>query len=273
MNFYIDFDHTLYNTNELILDLINACANYILENGDFELFPVNFKKYYPTLEPIKINKNFDTITQVLKDNFKRPEETYLKIDYNIFSLASTFCNLFNCNYNEMKSIINNLINNGEKYLYSDSMPFLEYLKKHGHMIYILSHERYDLQFQNQKIQGSKIFFPKFIDAMILCKISKSILNDTALKDTENVYFSTTSKTKSVPCHVDYKNGIFIDDRPKDLEGIFNTCLNENSHLNAKVYRIKRSNGTYSDVSFSPNFKFGSNIEIINSFGELYKVFD
>lgn len=266
MNFYIDFDHTLYNTNKFIDDLINSIANYIIENGDFKHFATNFKKIFPDLEPFKINKNIDSIKDVLKDNFKRPEETYLKIEYNIFILANNFCKLFSCDFDDLKLNINNIIENGEKYLFTDSLHFLKNLKKSCSKVYILSHEKNDLDFQAQKILGSGIFSKNYIDAIILSKISKAKLTKKALTDKENIYIA--SPDNIMPDYIDYENGIFIDDRPKDLENLYFTCYGNKLPKKNRIYRIERPNQKYTNSSFSENFKFGTNIKIIHNFNEL-----
>ena len=270
MNFYIDFDHTLYKTNELISDLICFNANYILENGDFESFSMRFKKLFPNLEPINIEKNLSSIIQVLKDNFKRPEETNLKIDYSIFTLSTTFGKLFCCDCEDMKKHIYEILSNGKKYLYDDSVPFLNSLKVNGHKVYILSHERYDLNFQKSKILGSGIFSPQLIDGIILSKISKASLDEQALKNNDITYVSSTNK--SIINSIDYKNGIFIDDRPKDLEALFNKCyLDKKEPFKTQIYRIQRPNERYSNIPFSNGLKYSSKINIIYSLDELKNI--
>lgn len=272
MKFYIDFDHTLYNTNELISDLINETARYILENGNFEDFSVNFKSVFPNLELITVKKDLASITQVLKDNFKRPEQTYLKIDYNIYALVDTFSKLFSCNFAEMKNNINSIISNGEKYLYSDSLPFLNNLKKHGHQVHILSHEKYDLSFQKQKIQGSGVFKPNLIDGLILAKISKASIDKKALKKPDITFTASTDILKPAPTEVDYNHGIFIDDRPKDLEALYDICYKyENAPFKIRIYRIKRPNQTYSTVAFSCESKYKSGIKTVSNFEELSRI--
>ena len=44
MKIYIDFDHTLYNSNALISDMIDCIANFIVENGNFENYSRKVKK-------------------------------------------------------------------------------------------------------------------------------------------------------------------------------------------------------------------------------------
>ena len=266
MNFYIDFDHTLYNTAELIEDLINVIAKYILENGDFEQFSIHFKEIFPNLEQIIIEKNLESITNVLRDNFKRPEETYLKIDYNIYALSKTFCNLFSCNNDDIKKKIDSIIENGNKYLFSDSIRFLKSLKKQGFNVYILSHEKNDLNFQNLKICGSGLFSEEFINGIILSKISKAFLDENSLNDPSKVYIASTNK--KIPEYIDYENGIFIDDRPKDLENLCKACYKNDTSKKIRVFRIERPNQKYSNMPFSEDFRYSSKISIIKCFDEL-----
>jgi len=272
MKFYIDFDHTLYNTNKLISAMLNSIAEYILINGDFEHLAENFKNKYPNLEPITIEKNVESITQVLKSNFKRPEFTTLKIDYNIFALLNAFGKLFNCNCDEMKKNIDLILDNGRKYLYSDSMTFVRDLKKQGDEVYILSHDRFDLSFQNKKIQGSEIFNSDLIDGIILTKVSKASLDKVTIKNPNVTLIALTDSTKSLPDSIDYKNGIFIDDRPADLEALHDVCYkNQYPPFKTRIYRLRRENGTYANKPGSGDPKYNYGIQSVSSLAKLSEV--
>ena len=248
MKYYIDFDHTLYNTNCLISDMIDAISKYLLEKGDFEKYPKNFKNLFPDIELINIEKNLNTVTNVLRSNFGRPKDTVLKIPYNIFSLIKYFTKLFDCNYIEIESILNKIIDNGKKYLYEDSIAFLYSLKKAKYEVYILSHDGNDLEFQVQKIKGSGILEENLLDAAIITKESKADLTNELLYDiTKTSIINLNSSLKQID-FIDYANGIFIDDRPKDLERLYKTMYkNETSPFKPRLYRMVRKNGTYSKL--------------------------
>lgn len=245
MKYYIDFDHTLYNSNSLIHDMLQNTSSYILKNGDFNKYPYNFKKIFPNIELIEIEKNIDSIFSVLQANFKRPKETILQIPYNIFSFLNVFTKLFDCNYLEIENIINQIIDNGEKYLYDDSVIYLTKLKKAKNEVYILSHEGTNLNFQIKKIKGSGLIDSKYIDGIIVTKQSKANLTPEMLIDTENTIIVSVNKQKI--SFIDYEKGIFIDDRPKDLERLYNSVYQkEQPPYTTRIYRMARTNGTYSN---------------------------
>ena len=70
MNIFIDFDHTLYNTPLLTVDMLNALASYISKNSF---------------------KNFNDILQELKDKFKRGKDNI----YDIYKLVEHFSTIYN----------------------------------------------------------------------------------------------------------------------------------------------------------------------------------
>lgn len=246
MKYYIDFDHTLYNTNFLISDMLQSIAHYISKNGNFNEYPKHFKETFPNIELINIENNLDSIISALRTNFRRPKDTVLKIPYNIFSLVKQFANLFNCDYFEIESIINQIINSGQKYLYDDSITFLSGLKKYPNEVYLLSHDGNDLEFQVQKIKGSGLLDENLLDAAIITKESKSSLNKELLNDiTKTSIIYLNSDYKKIES-IDYSNGIFIDDRPKDIEMLYMSVYkNEVPPFKARIYRMIRENGTYS----------------------------
>lgn len=270
MKIYIDFDHTLYNSNALISDMIDCIANFIVENGNFENYSRKFKKLFPNIELIPVQRDYETIYLMLKNNFKRPKETILKIKYNIYALAQTFADLFSCNYYDIEMKINGIIENGQKYLYDDSVEFLKSMKKEGHEEFILSHEANDLNFQNKKIKGSGVFNPDLLDATIVTKESKALLNRENIMNIEKTSINTTSDKYSKPEIVDYKQGIFIDDRPKDLESLSESVYESNKICsNARIFRMKRRNGTYSNKKLNVRCKNG--VKDVEGFEEVYRM--
>ncbi len=257
MKIYIDFDHTLYSTNDLKSDMISCISNYIFANGNFEKYPENFKKIFTDLDVIPIQKDLNSITNVLQNNLKRPKETTLKIKYNIFALAEKFSELFGCDYEKVKAEIDKTLDNGQKYLYDDSIKFLKELKEQGNEVYILSHEGNDLDFQNKKIKGSGIFRPELLNATIVTKESKAELDKDSINDPEVTSINITSPKYVRPKEVDYEQGIFIDDRPKDLENLYLSAYkNEQPPYKTRIYRIARENGTYSSSDLNVPYSCG-----------------
>ena len=269
MKVYIDFDHTLYNTNKLIDDMISCIANYLIEFGNFENYSINFNKMFPNVSVIPIKQDSNIIRKVLIDNFKRPKETTLKIKYNIYELAKVFTKMFECDYNCIIKRIDSIIEEGKKYLYDDSIEFLKNLKCHGFEIYILSHDATDLQFQNKKIKCSGIFHEDLINAMILTKKSKASLTEESLKDCNITYIDCPSNKHIDIKKIDYENGFFIDDRPKDLINLANRAYEKNKEYKTiKVFRIRRERATYSNESINLPY-FGK----IKDFENLREVFE
>lgn len=274
MKFYIDFDHTLYNSNLLISEMLEKTAEYILDNGDFKAYPNNFETIFPGLELLPIEANKESILQALRNNFKRPEETYLGIKYNIYALIDAFAKLFSCDSTTMKEISDELLANGQKYLYEDSIIFLQKLKDNGHEVYILSHERTDLDYQNKKIQGTQILQKGLVDATIVTATSKATLNAEKYNDSKVTSVTYGIGANSNQNEVDYLNGIFLDDRPKDLESLYESAYSKElpNIKQIRVFRIARSNGTYANKPFSDE-KYNNGIITVVSPTEIFKFID
>lgn len=169
MNFFIDFDHTLYNTPLLTNDMLNALAAYICKNT---------------------NENQENIFQLLKDKFKRGTNNI----YDIYKLIEYFGNQYKYDINKATEIVNKVISNGQSYLFDDSIPFLKSLKKDNHKIYILSYNETEVYFQAIKITGSGllpyvdgIFPTTSIKGDIPLDFSKCIFIDDKPKDLISIY--------------------------------------------------------------------------------------
>lgn len=252
MKYYIDFDHTLYNTNALIEDMLTTLSNFLYKNGNFENYANKFRTKYLDISLISVLKDKTSIMSFLKNNFKRPSQTILKIPYNIFSLADVCSELFSCNNTEIKKEITAILENGEKYLYEDSISFLRNLKKEPqNLVYILSHNGNDVDFQNQKIRGCKLLDSSLLDATITTTESKASLQTEDFLDAKKVSVTKISKEDSPTC-IDYEHGIFIDDRPKDLENLYNSIYKSKEFYPIRLFRIARTGGRYSKEPFTSN---------------------
>lgn len=177
MNFYLDFDYTLFNTyafrNELynILEQNGLDKSYLaLTLEDREQKLINVREVFKELSEIN-NLNID--------NFIKPlDELYKKSD---------------------------------RFVYDDVIDFLKYLRMKKHKIYLLTWG--EREYQREKLKASKL--EEYFDETIFTEKLKYTLD------------------------INYKNGIFIDDSIRDLEGLYNE--------NAKyVFRIKRKDGKNSD---------------------------
>ena len=201
MNFFIDFDHTLYDTDNLLKDMLDVLAKYICE---------------------KTSKNHEKILEELKSKFKRGKGNF----FDIYDLIEHFSlpEQYNYNKEEATEKVNEVISNGEKYIFEDSIPFLQYLKSKGHKTYILSYNENKVYFQTVKIAGSGLL--KYVDGLIPTTVIKG----------------------EMP--FDFSQSIFIDDKPKDLISIYNKKP-------LGVFRVKRENEKYSYLETElpiPEFK-------------------
>ena len=183
MNYYIDFDNTLYNTPLLLEKLLECITNIIC----------NEKKLY----------HLDVLNEC-KEMFGKD-----KIN-NIYELSEYFANKYNIDPTKIIAKVNDIILNGESFVFEDVKPFLEKLCQKNNL-YLLTHS-IDNKYQANKISGSGI--ANYFDAIIITNNPKYELD------------------------IDYSNGIFIDDNPDDLLGLYNKKAN-------KVIRLRRKENKYS----------------------------
>lgn len=196
MNYYIDFDSTLYNTQELTNSMLNTLANSIIKQDSTLIF--------------------EDIIAEEKDLFKST-----KI-YNIFELCRFFAEKYNINAELLISNINGVINNGMQFVYPDTIPFLKGLIKNGHTLNMLTYTKQNgIEYQLQKVNGSGV-----------------------AKYFNNIFVVSTPKWQ---LDLDYTKGIFIDDNPSDLAGLY-----ENNPTD--IIRIRRANNKYSKIEMPDNLK-------------------
>lgn len=190
MNFFIDFDHTLYNTPLLTKDMLSSLAKFISKSCDC---------------------NYEDVLNKLIAKFKRGENNI----YDIYDLIDYFSKNEYCfNKGDAVSAVNNVISNGQQYLFDDAIPFLKSLKKQEHKVYILSYNETEVYFQTIKIAGSGLL--KFVNGVM----------------------PTTTLKGDIP--FDFSKCIFIDDKPKDLISLYHKKP-------FKIFRIRRFNDTYSNL--------------------------
>lgn len=201
MNYYIDFDNTLYETAKLTALMIETIGEKIGE---------------------LTSKAPEPIIQDVKDNFNSTLD-------NIFTHAEKMGKKYNVDEKIIVDSVNDVIENGKENVFEDAIRFLERLKKSGHKIFILTYiPKTNQEYQLKKLMGSGI--TSYFDGIIITAEYKFLLD------------------------IDYKNGIFIDDDPRDLNGLY-----EKNPI--KVIRIRK-----------PNNK-RSKIEIENKEIEEYESFD
>lgn len=172
MNYFIDFDHTLYNTPKFTQNMLRSLAMYITN----------------------INKSvsFDEIYNLLYNQFKLSNGG---ID-NIYDLIKYLSDMPNIKFDQKEAgqVLNMLILNSSSFLFDDAIDFLEYLKNNGHKIYIFSYNQNEVYFQTLKISGSGIL--KYVNGLIPTKtlkgdvpldFSKGIFIDDNPKDLTSIY--------------------------------------------------------------------------------------
>lgn len=185
MNYYIDFDNTLYSTPLLTHKMLNSIVESIKAEND-----INSTELY----------------EECKSMFNREHI------YNIYELARYFANKYNLDANIIINNLNNIILNGSDLVFDDTIPFLKKLKEKGHKLYMLTYCKDSLEYQSIKIAGSKL--ADFFDALYITSVPKYNLD------------------------IDYANGIFIDDNPDDLLGLYSKSPKE-------VIRLRRKENKYS----------------------------
>ena len=203
MNYYIDFDNTLYETAKLTSLMIAAIGNKIGELADLEKEP---------------------IIQDAKDNFNSTLD-------NIFTHAEKMGKKYKVDAESVVNAVNDVLSNGNEIVFDDAVRFLERLKEKGHKIHILTYvQPINMEYQLKKLMGSKI--ANYFDGIIITSKYKFLLD------------------------IDYTNGIFIDDDPRDLNGLF-----EKNPI--KVIRIRKSNNKRSKIDID-----NKEIEEFESFDDI-----
>lgn len=144
---------------------------------------------------------------------------------SVFARCKFFEEKYNLKKGSIKSDLENFLSDGEKLLFSDSILFLKRLAQKGFEINILTYtiqENFD--YQMLKVMGANIC--RYVDNIILCTKPKGELK------------------------IDYENGYFFDDNPKELVSLFKAGVSPD-----RLFRIKRVGAGYSNLvinEFQPN---------------------
>lgn len=153
-------------------------------------------------------KSFEELLKEAKENFNSTND-------NIFSFAENMSKKYKVNSKKVVANVANVIDNGEMLVFEDAKRFLKRLKENGDQCFILTYISDGNQdYQMKKIMGSGL--AKYFNGIIITAEYKFTLD------------------------IDYKNGIFIDDDPRDLNGLF-----EKNPI--KVIRIKKPNNRRSKI--------------------------
>lgn len=181
MNYYLDFDNTLYETAKLTSLMLAETANSISQ---------------------KTGKDANALLEEAKGSFDSTND-------NIFSFAENMSKRYNVNPEEVVGNVKSVIDNGEDIVFDDARNFLERLKQNGDKAFVLTYVKNGNQeYQMRKLLGSGLM--KYFEGTIITTEYKFLLD------------------------LNYQNGIFIDDDPRDLNGLA-------SKNPIKVIRMRKPN--------------------------------
>ena len=172
MNYYIDFDNTLYNTSLLVEKMLDSIVESIYVQK-------------------KIDKTF--ILDECKKLFA-PQNIY-----DIYKLIHYFSKEYSLDESTILNEINTLILNRNDLVFDDSISFLEKLYKNNN-IFLLSYASGNLKYQTTKVLGSGLL--DYFDGIYITSKPKydldidytnGIFIDDNPKDLEGLYSKNPKK--------------------------------------------------------------------------------
>lgn len=167
--------------------------------------------------------NFDEVLEEIKPQFNSTND-------NIFSYAEKMANKYEIDSEKVVKAVNDIIFNGEGLVFEDARNFLKKAKEKGHKLILLTYTTGNQEYQLQKIFGAKI--AGYFEQIIVTAQLKYTLD------------------------IDYKNGVFFDDDPRDLKGLY-----EQNPI--KVIRIRKPNNKRSKIDMD-----NKDIEEFESFDDI-----
>lgn len=190
MNYYIDFDNTLYETAKLSSLEIDAIAKLISNEK---------------------NLNFEEVLEDLKANFDSPKA-------NFITFGEEMAKRYNADKEKILNKVNYIMDNSENLVFEDAKRFIKRLKENGHKIIILTYIIKGNQAQQQK----------------------KLIGSGLANEVDEIFITTELK---YTLDLDYTKGIFIDDAPRDLLGLY-------EQNPVKVIRIRKPNNKRSKVDIN-----------------------
>lgn len=161
MNYYLDFDYTLFDTYSFREELYRILEVNGLEKNELPLTVETKDNNQKLLNIKEVFENLSKEKNIPADNFIIPLEKLYK--------------------------------RGQEYLYSDTIEFLEYLKSKGHKLYTITWG--EKEYQEEKIKICKI--DKYFDEIIFAEklkyeldnvdYSNGIFVDDSVRDLEGLY--------------------------------------------------------------------------------------
>ena len=203
MNYYIDFDNTLYETAKLTTYMLKAICDTVVEKRGIA---------------------YEEIDSYVKENFNSTKD-------NIFTFAKETGVKFEIDPIEVENNVKAVVDNGNDIVFEDAERFLARLKENGHEVHILTYiPKTNQEYQMKKLLGSGLM--KYFDTITITSKYKFLLD------------------------MDYTQGIFIDDDPRDLNGLY-----EKNPI--KVIRIRKPNNKRSKIDID-----NKDIEEFESFDDI-----
>lgn len=190
MNYYLDFDNTLYETAKLTDLMLGAISKGISDST---------------------GNDTNSLFQEAKGSFDSTND-------NIFRFSENMSKRYGVNPEVVTGNINRVLDNGESLVFDDAKRFLERIKENGHKAYMLTYlPKGNQEYQMRKILGSGL--TKYFDGLMLTTELKFKLD------------------------IDYPNGKFYDDDPRDLNGLYEAGAGE-------VTRIRKQNNKRSRIDIN-----------------------
>lgn len=156
MNYYFDFDNTIYETAKLTKLMIGAIGNSISK---------------------LINEDEEKIIDEAKQSFNSTVD-------NIFEHSKKMAEKYEVSDIEVIKAVNEVINNGKDIVFEDARKFLEKIKEKQNKLYLLTYiKKGNEAYQMKKIMGADII--KFFNGFIIVTDYKFNLD---LKYEEGIFF-------------------------------------------------------------------------------------
>lgn len=147
MNYYIDFDNTLYETAKLTNLILDEIVKFISETTNVDREPIN--EY--------IDENFNSTTA------------------RFFKFAETIAKYFNADSKKIVEKVERVIANGEQIVFEDARRFLKRIKEEGHKVTIVTYTpKANCEYQMKKILGSGL--SEYFDTTIITSELKATLD-------------------------------------------------------------------------------------------------
>ena len=172
----------------------------------------------------KLGKEYSEIDEYVKANFNSTTD-------NIFTFARETGSYYGIDPDFVENNVKAVVDNGNNIVFEDAERFLARLKENGHEVHILTYiPKTNQEYQMKKLLGSGLM--KYFDTITITSKYKFLLD------------------------MDYTQGIYIDDDPRDLNGLY-----EKTPI--KVIRIRKPNNKRSKIDID-----NKNIEEYVSFDDI-----